>query len=152
LDSLQILFIVKKKRKTEEYKCGKTFENKAGLANHQNWCDGTGLISNRKEKERKKEKIETEKRCEYGCGEKARWSMKNGNLSCSEYSALCEAIKEKNSKGLKTAWKENPWSTGGNTGGGWNKGKTCEEAYGEEKSKKVKSKLSKSLKEADTNS
>ncbi len=80
------------------------------MGSHQNWCDGTGLSSNKSKnkKEKKKEKIETEKLCNYGCGEKAKWSMKNGNLSCSKYSAQCEALKEKNSKGLKAAWKENP--------------------------------------------
>jgi len=37
--------------------CGKSFENKAGLSSHKNWCDGSGLKSNK----------ESELSCEY-CG------------------------------------------------------------------------------------
>jgi hypothetical protein len=88
------------------------------------------------------------KKCDYGCGQKAEHEMNNGKMCCSENWQSCPAMKKKNSEGLKKAWKENPWSTGGNTGGGWNKEKKYEECYGKKKAKKVKKKISESAKKS----
>lgn len=122
--------------------CGKTFKNKAGLGSHQKWCDGTGLNI-----ERTKEKVETERICEYGCGEKANWRLKNDNLCCSEYPSQCSEIRNKNSEGVKEAWEDDPWYTGDDTGGGWNEGKKYEDVMGKKDAYEYKKKISKSLKE-----
>ena len=44
--------------------------------------------------------------CEYGCNSLANYRLKNKKLCCSKTSNQCKAIKEKNSKGLKKAYKE----------------------------------------------
>ena len=44
--------------------------------------------------------------CSYGCGELAKFTLKNKKQCCSKTSSSCKAIKEKNSKGLKQAYEE----------------------------------------------
>lgn len=44
--------------------------------------------------------------CEYGCGSESKYKLKNGRYSCSEYSTQCPANKNKNSIGLKNAYRE----------------------------------------------
>lgn len=44
--------------------------------------------------------------CEYGCGAEANYQQSNGKWCCSRYYSTCPKIKEKNSKGLKKAYKE----------------------------------------------
>ena len=42
--------------------------------------------------------------CEYGCGNPAKFVLKNGRNSCSKYSTQCPMNKKKNSIGLETAY------------------------------------------------
>ena len=44
--------------------------------------------------------------CEYGCGNESKYKLKNGRYSCSEYSTQCPANKNKNSNGLKNAYRD----------------------------------------------
>lgn len=44
--------------------------------------------------------------CEYGCGKEAKFTLKNGKHCCSEHYNKCDAIRIKNSEGLKKAYKE----------------------------------------------
>lgn len=44
--------------------------------------------------------------CEYGCGNPAKFVLKNGRNSCSKYSTQCPMNKKKNSIGLETAYSE----------------------------------------------
>jgi 5-methylcytosine-specific restriction endonuclease McrA len=39
--------------------------------------------------------------CSYGCGNKAKYKLKNGKLCCSEFHSMCPALKEKNRQGNK---------------------------------------------------
>ena len=51
--------------------------------------------------------------CDYGCGKVARFTLKNGkHCCCSSYSS-CDAIRKKNSEGLKRAYskKRSPWDS-----------------------------------------
>jgi hypothetical protein len=43
--------------------------------------------------------------CQYNCGRKAKYTLKNGKRCCSISHNKCEAIKNKNSKGLKSAYQ-----------------------------------------------
>lgn len=68
------------------------------------------------------------KKCDYGCGNKARYQLGNGKWCCEEHYSKCPVLRNKNSKGLKKAYKEGrkkphhkdhpKW------GKAWNKGKT----------------------------
>ena len=44
-------------------------------------------------------------KCEYGCNKEGIFQLKNGKYCCSQFSSQCEAIKLKNSNGLKKAHK-----------------------------------------------
>lgn len=44
--------------------------------------------------------------CHLGCGRQAIYENKQGNWVCSEYSAQCPVVKQKNSQGLKKAYVE----------------------------------------------
>jgi len=46
------------------------------------------------------------KLCDYNCGQEAIHQLKNGNWCCEDSVNKCPALKEKNSKGLKLAHKE----------------------------------------------
>ena len=46
------------------------------------------------------------KLCDYGCGELASFQLKNGKWCCSKYHNSCPNVKNKNSSGLKKAYKE----------------------------------------------
>ena len=50
-------------------------------------------------------KIDTVENCFYGCGKKAEFVNKKGNLMCAEFSNSCPAIKEKNSRNAKRAYE-----------------------------------------------
>ena len=45
-------------------------------------------------------------KCEYGCGQEALFTLKNGRNSCSRSANACPAQRTKNSQGLKDAYKE----------------------------------------------
>jgi len=102
------------------------------LSSHENWCDGTGLSPRTRSKSSKssKKKIDTNETCEYGCGEKAKWSLKSGKLCCSEYASQCLSVRKKNSDGVKKAWEKGSWDID-DIGGGWNKGLSWKEMYDE---------------------
>ena len=44
--------------------------------------------------------------CAYGCGSIAVVRLKNNKPCCSKNTSQCKAVKEKNSNGLKKAYKE----------------------------------------------
>jgi len=44
------------------------------------------------------------KKCDYGCGKKAKFKLKSGKWCCSKHHSGCSKIKEKNSNGMKKAW------------------------------------------------
>jgi len=71
--------------------------------------------------------------CEYGCGQEAKYQFKNGRRCCSEHWTGCSY--KRNEASEKNKGKEP-----------WNKGKTYEELYGEERSKEIKEKISESHK------
>ena len=166
--------------------CGKKFKNKAGLNSHKNWCEkvssqnisyekincpkcGISMCSYnlknhlgskkcKKNLRRKKAgKIQTDKKCDYGCGKKANWLFKNEKLCCSKNVAKCEAVGNKisqsNLENNRTREGE-VWNKGLTkddhpsikSQSEWRKGKTYEEIYGKEKAKKIKSKISKASK------
>lgn len=50
--------------------------------------------------------METKLYCSYGCGELALFTLKNKKPCCSKTSNCCKAVREKNSIGLKKAYKE----------------------------------------------
>jgi len=54
---------------------------------------------------RKAEKIETEELCFYGCGQRATHKNVSGKLMCESSPAKCPENKNKNSQGLKEAYK-----------------------------------------------
>jgi hypothetical protein len=49
--------------------------------------------------------VSTNKLCKHGCGNLAKYKNKSGHFTCEQFSAMCPAIKEKNSSGLKNAYK-----------------------------------------------
>lgn len=64
------------------------------------------------------------KKCDYGCGQEAKYQMKNGKWCCSKFVSSCRVIRNKNSlvkKGKKPNWKNGhgkpmlnvaPWNKG----------------------------------------
>ncbi len=46
------------------------------------------------------------KQCEYGCGKVSKYILKSGKYCCETFSNKCEAIRTKNSNGLKKAHQE----------------------------------------------
>src|SRR5674476_392922 len=44
-------------------------------------------------------------KCEYGCGNEAKFQLKNGRWCCEEFHTKCPANKKKNSDGLEVAHK-----------------------------------------------
>lgn len=65
--------------------------------------------------------------CSYGCGEKARYQLKNGKWCCSTFSTKCPAVRKKNVRGLKKAHIEGRLSAKDLDGyRGWAKGLTKE--------------------------
>lgn len=46
------------------------------------------------------------KLCEYGCGDEAKFTLKNGKQVCNKYSTQCPANKNKNTNGLKKAYSD----------------------------------------------
>jgi len=46
-------------------------------------------------------------KCDYGCGDNATFTLKNGKRCCSYSQNKCKAVREKNSYGLKNAYNEN---------------------------------------------
>ena len=42
-------------------------------------------------------------KCDYGCGEPAIKTLKNGKKLCSEKTTQCSAVRKRNSEGLKKA-------------------------------------------------
>lgn len=49
-------------------------------------------------------------KCEYGCNKEGAYQLKNGRYCCSKFSSQCEAIKLKNSNGLKKAHKDEKYN------------------------------------------
>lgn len=49
--------------------------------------------------------------CEYGCGNLAKYQLKNGRWCCSQHHNSCPAIRKKNSTAVKEAHKENKFCT-----------------------------------------
>lgn len=93
--------------------------------------------------------IETEELCEYGCGQTAKYQLKNGKKVCSKYSSSCPSNKEKNSKNLKESIQKDgrksskgfKWSKQSPT-----KGKTLINIVGKEKAEEIGKKISSTLK------
>lgn len=80
------------------------------------------------------EKIE----CSYGCGQEAKYKLKNGKLCCNKSQNSCIAIKEKFSKSSKGK-KKLPFSKEHREKIGFRtKGKKFEEIYGKEKGEKLR--------------
>jgi len=44
--------------------------------------------------------------CDYGCDEKAKYKLKNGKNCCQKHYSSCRSVKEKNSLGVKSAYKK----------------------------------------------
>lgn len=44
--------------------------------------------------------------CDYGCGREAKFTLKNGKKCCENATSKCEAIRRKNSEGLRKAHKQ----------------------------------------------
>ena len=90
------------------------------------------------------------KMCEYGCNQPAIHQFKsNKKWCCSINVNSCPAKKSRDSekkKGKPINWKNGEHPKGMKGKKPWNKGHTYEELYGKEKSKKLKEKISKSLK------
>lgn len=73
--------------------------------------------------------VEVDMKCEYGCGLEAKYQIKSGRWCCSKSSNSCPVNRAKNSKGLKTAYKEGRKRVALEilkNGWGWNKGLTKE--------------------------
>ena len=107
------------------YECGK--EAKFQLKNGQ-WCCSTNRNSCLKIREAKAESIRKSwvlrkqqdfvpkyqkpeqhtktELCEYGCGNKAEFQLKNGQWCCSKHSGSCLVNRQKNAEGLKLAYVE----------------------------------------------
>jgi very-short-patch-repair endonuclease len=49
--------------------------------------------------------VETDSLCQHGCGCQAKYQTRSGSLICHPSSNTCPAIREKNSKGLKEAYR-----------------------------------------------
>jgi hypothetical protein len=85
--------------------------------------------------------------CQYGCGKKANYQFKNGKWCCSKDFRSCEAIIEKineQKRGKIPNWK-NGHPRGMRGKKPFLKGKTYEEAFGEERSKEIREKISNGL-------
>lgn len=50
-------------------------------------------------------------KCEFGCGQDAKFFLKNGKACCSEFSSQCNVIKKKNSESLKKAHRQGKLTT-----------------------------------------
>lgn len=50
--------------------------------------------------------MENNKKCDYGCGQKAKHQLYNGKWCCNKSPNSCLHVRKKNSKGLKKAYKE----------------------------------------------
>jgi hypothetical protein len=75
--------------------------------------------------------METKIYCKYGCGQEAKFKLKDGQLICAKSCNSCPAVKEKNSNSVKKAHKEGRipgwgklWKQGKNKS--WNKNLTKE--------------------------
>lgn len=67
--------------------------------------------------------MKNNKICEYGCGSEANYQLKNKKWCCSKSHNSCPNIKEKNSNGLKNAYKEGRKNCNHFNGKrGWSKG------------------------------
>lgn len=53
--------------------------------------------------------------CEYGCGNEAKYILKNGKYCCQPYASKCPSVRKKNSEGLKKAYREGTKSQRYNT-------------------------------------
>jgi Zn finger protein HypA/HybF involved in hydrogenase expression len=78
--------------------------------------------------------------CEYGCGQNARYILKNGKYCCSKNSNQCLELRKKNSLGLKAAHKEGRRHYTYNIRSNWNKNITLlnyDEVFIEHSNKKT---------------
>ena len=136
-----------------KYGCGQ--EAKHQLKNGE-WCCSESHNScpvniqknkNGNKREGKVTEVNSNSFCEYGCGNFAKYKLKNGKLCCSKSHNSCpnmRAINSNNGKGknkgnlisIETREKQREHR----------KGKNYEQIYGKSKSKQIKKKITKSLK------
>lgn len=64
--------------------------------------------------------------CDYGCKRNARFILKNGKYCCESHYNKCTAIRKKNARGVKKAYKEERKGYTYNPNSAWNKGLTKE--------------------------
>lgn len=66
-------------------------------------------------------------KCEYGCGQEAKYTLKNGMKICSSRHTQCPELKQRNSNGLKRAYKDGRMEYKGQMDDhrGWAKGLTA---------------------------
>ena len=137
--------------------CGKKFENKGAYKSHSKFCKegkfespsyshfcndcGKGFLYKTNYLKHInsdslccKKEVNTDRDCEYECGEEANWRLKNGKYCCSEYYASCPAIRKKNSERVKEAHERGDMSVEQLDGNrSWRKGKEFEIGEGEKK-------------------
>lgn len=87
--------------------------------------------------------------CDLGCGKQAFFQLKNGKWCCSRFYNSCEAIKKKISISTKKRWKDGKFENVKNLAHKdyvpFNKGKTLEQIFGNERAEQIKQKLKNSL-------
>lgn len=85
--------------------------------------------------------------CDYGCGQEALYTLRNGKKCCCKSCNSCPGMKKKNSEGLIKFIELTGLKPKGNRtlkrNSNTQKGKTYEELYGEERAKLMKEKMSK---------
>lgn len=64
-------------------------------------------------------------KCEYGCGQIAKFKQSNGKMCCSTHYSKCKAIREKNSAGLIEAHANGRLRSNFGNNQGWAKGKSA---------------------------
>lgn len=157
-----------------ECECGRTFENRGSCKTHRYYCEEADIefpekfykfqceICSKKLKSKfnyeqhlkkckKLKSIENrigKDNCFYGCGRKSQYKLKNSKLCCESSSNKCPAVREKNSEGLKEAYKEERKDCSHWDGKrGWLKNKSYEEVYGPARAAEIKQRLSDANKE-----
>lgn len=88
------------------------------------------------------------KLCEYGCGEKASFVLRNGKSCCAKHYNSCPNVRRKigeSKKGKVPKWKNGNPNKGGKPT--WAAGKKYKDILGEDRAKEIGEKISKSLKD-----
>ena len=105
--------------------CQKTFQTKAAIANH--------LGMHRRQREAMERQLSSIAKgttdCFYGCGNKARFVLKNLRACCHQSTNQCPALRKINSEKLKgrRCWKVHPRGMIGKVA--WNRGKHLSEEH-----------------------